>query len=74
MKTTIGDIIARVKNPIKHSAQKAYLTDRSLYSIIKKYAALIMRRQDSLNRIMKFNGVFQPLDFFVLEDIDKIEA
>lgn len=74
MKTTIGDIIARVKNPIKHSAQKAYLTDRSLYSIIKKYAALIMRRQDSLNRIMKFNGVFQPLDFFELEEIDKIEA
>lgn len=39
-----------------------------------KHAALFMRRQDSLNRIMKFNSVFQTLDFVELIEVDRIQA
>jgi hypothetical protein len=33
-----------------------------------------MRRQDSQNKVMKFNSVFQTLDFVELIDVDKVQA
>lgn len=72
--TTIGTVISRVRNQLKSVKQDAFLTDREIFTIVKKYAQLYMRRQDSLNRIMKFNSVFQPLDFVELIEVDKIQA
>lgn len=71
---TIGEVISRVRNQVKSVKQDAFLTDRFLHSLIRKYAALMMRRQDNLNRIMKFNSVFQALSFVELIEIDKVEA
>jgi hypothetical protein len=72
--TTIGDVISRVRGQIKAESEDAFVTDRYLYSLIKKYATLLMRRQDSSNKLMKFNSVWQTLDFVELIDIDKIES
>ena len=72
--TTIGEVVSRVRNVIKGSKQDPFLTDRYVYSLILKYAAVYMRRQDSTNKLMKFNSVFQTLPFVELIDVDKIEA
>jgi hypothetical protein len=71
--TTIGDVISRVRGQIKAESEDAFVTDRYLYSLIKKYATLLMRRQDSSNKLMKFNSVWQTLDFVDLIEVDKIE-
>jgi len=72
--TTISDVIARVRNLVKSEKQDAFMTDRYIFSLIRKYTALYMRRQDSQNKLMKFNSVFQTLPFVELIETDKIEA
>ena len=72
--TTIGEIVSRVRGQIKSEAQDAFMTDRYIYSLILKYAQLYMRRQDSSNKLMKFNSVWQTLAYVELIEIDKIEA
>ncbi len=72
--TTIGEVVSRVRNQIKSVRQDAFVTDRYLYSLILKYTALYLRRQDSENKLMKFNSVFQTLPFVELIDVDKVEA
>src|ERR1017187_3100153 len=71
---TKRDAISRVRNIVKAVKQDASLSDRFIYSMIMKYAKLFMHRQDNLNRIMKFNSVFQQLDVVELEDIDTAQA
>ena len=72
--TTIAEATSRVRNLVKGVNQDSFLTDRFLYSLIMKHAKLLMRRQDNLNRIMKFNTVFQTLDFVELIDVDRVQA
>jgi len=72
--TTIGEIISRVRGQIKSENQDAFMTDRYIYSLILKYAQLYMRRQDSSNKLMKFNSVWQSLPYVELIEVDKIEA
>jgi len=72
--TTIGEAISRIRGQIKAESQDAFMTDRYIYSLILKYAQLFMRRQDSTNKLMKFNSVWQSLNFLELEEIDKVEA
>lgn len=71
---TISEAVSRVRNQAKSVKQDAFLTDRFLYSLIMKHAKLLMRRQDNLNRIMKFNSVFQTLDFVELIEVDRAQA
>ena len=69
--TTIGDIVSRVRNQIKGEVQDAFMTDRFIYSMVIKYAQLLMRRQDHANKLMKFNSVWQTLPLLELIDVDK---
>ena len=71
---TIGEVLSRVRNQVKSVKQDAFLTDRFLYSLINKHAKLMMRRQDNLNRIMKYQSVFQALDFVELIEVDRAQA
>jgi hypothetical protein len=71
---TIGEAISRVRNQIKSVKQDANITNRYLYSMIMKHARFFMHRQDNLNRIMKYNSVFQTLNFIELITVDKAEA
>jgi len=72
--TTIGDVISRVRGQVKAEVQDAFVTDRYIYSLILKNAQLLMRRQDSANKLMKFNSVWQKLPFVELIEVDKVEA
>jgi len=72
--TTIGEVLSRVRNQIKAVKQDAFLTDRFLYSMIMKHAKMLVRRQDIQNRIMKFNSVFQVLNYVELIEVDKAES
>jgi len=72
--TTIGDVVSRVRNQIKAEIQDAFVTDRYLYSLILKHAQLFMRRQDSANKLKKFNSVWRSLPFVELIEVDKVEA
>jgi hypothetical protein len=71
---TVGEAISRVRNQIKSVKQDANLTNRFLYSMIMKHARFFMHRQDNLNRIMKYNSVFQTINFVELIDVDATEA
>ena len=71
---TIGEVISRVRNQIKAETQDAFVTDRYVYSMILKYAQLYMRRQDSANKLMKFNAIWKSLPFVELIEVDKVEA
>ena len=72
--TTIGEAVSRLRGQLKAEVQDAFMTDRYIYSLILKYAQLFMRRQDSSNKLMKFNSVWQALNFIELEEVDKVEA
>jgi hypothetical protein len=64
----------RIRHLLKGINQDSFLTDRLIYSMLMKYASLYMRRQDSANKLMKFNSVIQTLDYVELEETDRIEA
>lgn len=73
-KTTIGEVLSRVRNQIKAVRQDAFLTDRFLYSIVSKHAKWLMKREDSKNNLMKFNAIMQTLDKVELIETDLIEG
>lgn len=74
MATTIGESVSRIRNTVKAVREDAFLTDRFLYSLVLKYAKLLIRRQDNENKIMRFQSLFEPLPCVDLIEVDKIEA
>lgn len=74
MKTTIGDVISRIRSQVKGVKQDALLTDRVIYSFVNKHAKWLMKREDSKNKLMAYSGVLQTLDYVELEEIDKVTA
>jgi len=70
----IGEVLSRIRNQVKGTKQDAFLTDRYIYSLIMKHAKMLIRRQDMQNKIMKFNAVFQVLNFVELIEVDKAES
>ena len=70
----ISEVISRIRGQIKAEVQDAFVTDRYVYSLIIKYAQILMRRQDFANKLMKFNAVWRTLPYVQLIDVDKIEA
>lgn len=73
-KTTIGQVISRIRSQVKGVKQDAFLTDRMIYTYVLKHAKWLMRREDSKNKLMGFSGVIQTLDFVELIEVDKVEA
>jgi len=74
MSTTRGDSISRVRNLIKGVKEDAFITDRLLYSLILKYAKLLIKRQDNENKIMRFQSLFEAIPCVELIEVDKVEA
>jgi hypothetical protein len=74
MKTTIGDVISRIRSQVKGVRQDALLTDRVIYSFVNKHAKWLLKREDSKNRLLSFSGVLQTMDFVELIEVDKVEA
>ena len=74
MATTVGESISRVRNLVKAVKEDAFLTDRFLYSLIIKYAKLLIKRQDNENKIMRFQSLFETIPCLELIEVDKVEA
>jgi hypothetical protein len=72
--TTIGESISRVRNVIKGVKEDAFLTDRFIYSLIIKYASVLVRRQDNENKIMRIQSLFEVLPCVDLVEVSKIDA
>ena len=73
-RTTNAKVIGRIRTRLKAVKQDAFLTDRFLYGVITKHSKSLMKREDGGNKLMRFNSVFQTLDFVELEEIDAVLA
>jgi hypothetical protein len=72
--TTIGTVCSRIRQAVKAVRQDSFLTDKAIYSIFKKYAALVVQRADAKGRLMPFSSIFETLDYVKLVECDYIEA
>lgn len=72
--TTIGESISRVRNILKAVKEDPFMTDRLIYSIIIKYAKVLIRRQDNENKVIQITSLFRDLTFVELIEVDKITA
>lgn len=71
----VREATSRVKNTFKAVKQDAAgLSDRYIYSLIMKFGKTLMRRQDNLNRILKYNSVWKPLDCVEIEEVDRVSC
>jgi hypothetical protein len=72
--TTIGDSISRVRNVLKAVKEDPFMTDRFIYSVIIKYAKVLIRRQDNESKIMRITSLFKRLTYVELIEVDKVAA
>jgi hypothetical protein len=72
--TTIGEAISRVRNTLKAVKEDAFLTDRTIYFSLIKYAQTLIKREDNQYRLMKISSIFSVLPYVELIDVDKVEA
>ena len=72
--TTVGQAISRVRNVLKAVKEDPFLTDRTIYFAIIKYAQALIKREDVNNRLMKLSSIFNVLANVELIVVDKIEA
>lgn len=70
---TVGEAISRVRGNVKSVKTDAFLTDRRIFSMMMKYARVLIRRQDSENKMMMFKTPFQTLCLNLIE-VDKAEV
>ena len=73
-RSTIGDIISRIRTQVKAVRQDALMTDRVIYTFVLKHAKWLMKREDSKNKLLGFSGVVQTMDYVELTEVDKVEA
>lgn len=72
--TIIGDVCSRIRNLTKGYKQDSFLTDKEIYLLFKKHAALVIKRLDEKGKLIKFSAVFETLDYVELEEVDRVEA
>jgi len=72
--TTIGETISRVRNTLKAVKEDPFLTDRTIYFSLIKYAQTLIKREDNQFRLMKMSQIFKVLPYVELIDVDRIEA
>lgn len=72
--TTIGQAISRVRNTLKAVKEDPFLTDRTIYYSLMKYAQTLIKREDNQFRLMKMSQIFKVLPYVELIDVDKVEA
>jgi hypothetical protein len=72
--TTIAEAISRVRNALKAVKEDPFLTDRTIYFALTKYAKTLIKREDNQYKLMKMSQIFQVLPYVELIDIDRVEA
>lgn len=72
--STIGESISRVRNALKAVKEDAFLTDRTIFYALTKYAQTLIKREDNQFKLMRISSIFQVLPYIELIDVDKVEA
>jgi hypothetical protein len=72
--TTIAEAISRIRTTLKAVKEDPFLTDRTIYFALTKYAKTLIKREDNQFRLMKMSQIFQVLPYVELIDVDKVEA
>lgn len=72
--STIGFTVSRVRNSVKAVKEDAFVTDRYLWSLIIKYAKLFIKRQDNMDKLLRFKSFYRTVPCIELVEVDKIEA
>jgi hypothetical protein len=72
--TTIGEAISRVRNTLKAVKEDPFLTDRTIYFALLKYAQTLIKREDNQFRLMKMSQIFKVMPYVELIDVDRVEA
>lgn len=73
-RTTVGNIISRIRTQLKGVKQDPMLTDRVIYTFMLKHAKWLLKREDGKNDLLGYSGIAQTLDYVELIEIDKVEA
>ena len=71
--TTIAEAISRIRTSIKAVKEDSFLTDRTIYFSISKYAKTLIKREDNQFKLMKMSQIFKVLPYVELINVDKIE-
>jgi len=69
---TVGEVISRIKESVKALTNDAFVTDRYVFSLLYKYAAMVLRQQDNRSNLKMINSMYQTV-VIRLEEVDKIK-
>lgn len=73
-KQTIRNIVSQLRTIYKSANEDVFVTDRSLYSLFKKYADVLLRRKINEGKYKDNESIMQWIDVMPLIEVDKIEA
>lgn len=72
---SIGESISQIRNLSKAVKQdNIYISDRLIYSLIKKHTALLLYREDGKHDLSRYRFIYTTLPFVELVEVDTIEA
>lgn len=75
MRKRVKEWISQIRNLTKTLKQdNLYVTDRLIFSLIKKHASPLIYQEDGKMKIMKMDFLFNTLPFVELVEVNKIEA
>ena len=67
--TTIAEAISRIRTSIKAVKEDSFLTDRTIYFSISKYAKTLIKREDNQFKLMKMSQIFKVLPYVELINV-----
>ena len=74
MNTKIGELISQIRNQTKTVSQdNLYVSDRMVFSLIKKHASLFLYREDANMKLTGMRFLYTTL-YMELIEVDKVEA
>lgn len=71
--STINDVISRIRNSMKLVSEDAFITDRYIYSLVRKYGEALIYRDSQIQNIYKDNDKFKEIPCFPMREISVIE-
>jgi len=75
MNQTVGELISQIRNLTKSlKSTNLYISDRLIWSLIKKHAAPLFYQEDGKMKAMKMSFIFTPIPHMELIEVDKVEA
>ena len=72
--STIRESISRIRNSMKIVSEDAFITDRYIYSLVRKYGEVLVYKESVTQNIYKNGDVFKEIPCFPLEQVANIET